>query len=314
MSDVLVIVNPAAAGGRTGKRWAAFRTGLRRAGLDFEEALTTRPDEATAIARREVMAGRPLVVAAGGDGTLNEVVNGFFERGQAIPTKARLAMIPLGSGGDFRRTFGLPSAPEDVAALIMEDESQWVDVGRAEFRKAGGERSVRHFLNVADAGIGGEVVARVNRSSKPLGGTMAFLAASLSALFTWRNVPMRVTADGMTRELVAQQVVVANGRYYGSGMKVAPQADPGDGRFDVVLVGDVGLWENLRGLRRIRSGRHLDGSNPKVEHLLAARVEISSPAAVAVDLDGERPGMLPAAFEVAPRAIRLVAPVPRGRR
>ncbi|MGH7777607.1 MAG: diacylglycerol/lipid kinase family protein [Candidatus Dormibacterales bacterium] len=313
MSRVLIIVNPAAGGGRAGRRWEALSEALRASGLAFDAALTSRPGEATEMARREVERSRPLVVAAGGDGTLNEVVNGFFEGEAPIPTGSALGMIPLGSGGDFKRTFGLPADPDGIAALFSAGEARPVDVGRAWFQREAAGRGLRHFINVADAGIGGKVVATVNRSRKPLGGRVAFVAASLSALASWRNVPMRVTAGGAVRELVAQQVVIANGRYYGGGMKVAPRADPRDGMFDVVLVGDLNLRENLRGLVQIRSGHHLDGGNPKVEHLLAARVEVEADAPVRVDLDGEGPGALPAGFEVLPGAIRLLAPPGVGR-
>ncbi|MGH7902591.1 MAG: diacylglycerol/lipid kinase family protein [Candidatus Dormibacteraceae bacterium] len=312
MTGVLVIVNPAADGGRTGRRWPGFAVGLRAAGVDFEAAFTTRPGEAAEISRRAVSSARGIVLAAGGDGTLNEVVNGFFEGGEAITTESVLGMIPLGSGGDFRRSFGLPSSPGGVARLLREGAPRRIDAGRATFRGHGGATAERYFINIADAGIGGEVVARVNRSSKRLGGAAAFLMASMASVLTWRNQPMRVTAGGRSMDLVAQQVVIANGRYFGGGMQVAPRAAPDDGLLDVLLVGDLGLWENARGLRRLRSGTHLDDPDPKLEFFRTARVEVDSTGRVPLDLDGEQPGTLPAVFEVVPGAISLLAP-PAGR-
>lgn len=307
MSELAVIVNPASGGGRTGRGWEAFAARLRSAGVDFDVFLTSRPQEATEIARREVKASRPLLVAAGGDGTLNEVVNGFFERTEAIPTATCLGMIPFGSGGDFRRTFHLPRSVEGVVSLLSERHTVAIDVGRATLESDGG-RLVRHFINIADAGIGGEVVARVNRSSKPLGGTVAFLTASLAGLTAWKNTPMRITGDGRTRDLICQQVVIANGRYYGGGMMVAPRAIPDDGLLDVLVVGDLSLAESLRGLGRIRSGRHLDRQDPKLEFFRAAELEVSADTPVPVDLDGEDPGHLPMRVEVVPQALRLVVP------
>ncbi len=308
MKDVLVIVNPASGGGRTGRRWPEVESRIRAAGVDFDVATTTRPLEATEIARRAVREGRPVVAAAGGDGTLNEVLNGFFEAGEPIPTTSALGLLPLGSGGDFRRTFDIPLEPVSAARLLAAGSRVRVDAGRARFRGFDGSEQLRHFINIADPGIGGTVVDRVNRSSKRLGADATFMLASLISLLMWRNKPMHVVADGVERDVVAQQVVVANCRYYGSGMKVAPAANPCDGLFDVVVVGDVGAVENLRGLSKIKAGTHLDEGNPKLELLRARRVEVTSPVPVPIDMDGELPGVLPALFEIVPGAIQLVAP------
>jgi diacylglycerol kinase family enzyme len=174
--------------------------------------------------------------------------------------------------------------------------------------RGNGGTVVRHFVNIADAGIGGEVVDRVNSGGRIINGDVTFLLASIRTLLTWRNRPMRVVIDGRARELVAQQVVVANCQYFGGGMRVAPGAVPDDGLLDVVIAGDLGAWENVRGLRRIREGTHLDAGSPKLSHALAERVEISSPELTRVDADGEQPGVLPAVIEVQPAALRVVCP------
>ncbi len=308
MKDVLVIVNPAAAGGRAGRGWPRIATELRRTGLDFDVALTSCAGEATDIARLAVREGRALVVAAGGDGTVNEVANGFFEAGEPVPTSTRLGLLPLGTGGDFRRSFGIPVRAEGAAAVLRAGRSRRIDAGRLTCVARGSGTVVRHFVNIADAGIGGEVVARVNRGGKLGGGPLTFLVASLLTLMRWRNKPMRVVIDGTAEDWVAQQVVVANCQYYGGGMRVAPRARPDDGLLDVIVIGDVGVWENVRGLGRIRRGTHLEDSNPKLRHVLARRVEVSSPEPVLLDADGEQPGRLPATFEVQPSALELVCP------
>lgn len=307
-APILFVVNPASAAGRTGRDWVATTQILKAAGLEFDSAMTSGPEDATAIARRAVKESRPVVVAVGGDGTLNEVVNGFFENGEPIPTKSRLAMLPQGTGGDFRRTLNIPLDITAAAKVIASGVPRRLDAGRVTFKTAGGGSGVRHFINIADAGIGGEVVHRVNAGSKRLGAA-TFTLTSLMTLFQWKNKPMSVVIDGAPHHMVAaQQVVVANCQYFGGGMRMAPTASPTDGWFDVILIGDVGAVENLRGLGKIRSGKHLEEGNPKFEAINGKRIEVSSPAEVRIDVDGEQPGILPAVFEMQQSAIEFIAP------
>ena len=308
MAEILVVVNPASAGGATGRRWPAVAEKLRAEGLNFEVALTEAPGEATDIARAAIQASRPLVVAAGGDGTISEVANGFFDGPALLPTRTRLGVLPLGTGGDFRKTFGITGDAVEAGKTLLRGRPRRIDAGRVSYRGAGGGIEIRYFVNIADAGIPGHVVERVNRSKKRLGGTATFMLASLAALLSFSNSPMRVSVDGQPRELIAQQVVVANGQYYGSGMRIAPQAQPDDGVFEVILVGDVGKVETLRGLAKVRSGTHLEAKNPKWEVLPGRSVQVDSPLPVLIDVDGEQPGTLPAHFEVIPGAIELMVP------
>lgn len=308
MKPVLLVVNPTSAGGRTGRQWPAIADKLQGLGLEFDTEMTSRPLEATEIARRGVEQGRRVVAAVGGDGTISETAGGFFEDGEPVPTQTALGVLPTGTGGDFRRTFAIPPDPLLAARVLLAGERRRIDAGRVTYETAGGRREMRTFVNIADAGIGGEVVDRVNRGSKHLNGSLTFLAASVRTLLTYRNRPMRIVVDGEPFEAVAQQVVVANAQYFGGGMRMAPLADPGDGLLDVIVVGDVNVLENARGLARIRAGTHLEASNPKWTLHRARRVEVASPAQVRVDVDGEQPGFLPAVFEVLPGAIELLVP------
>ena len=307
MKDVLVVVNPISQAGRTGRSWPAIAARLRAAGLDFDTAMTDRPLHAIDLARTAVRAGRPVVVAAGGDGTINEVANGFFEVGEPSATQTRLAVLPVGTGGDFRRTFDLSLEPEAAAAAILGGRSRRIDAGRVRSTLPAGGEQVRHFLNIADAGLGPEVVDTVNRSPKLLGAA-TFTLVSLYSLLRWRNRPMVVDIDGERQTLTAQQVVVANCQYYGGGMKVAPGAIPDDGLLDVILLGDIGRLESIWGLAAVRSGAHLDAGNAKWSRFRGRRVAVSSAAPVRVEMDGELGGVLPAVFEVQPAAIELVVP------
>jgi diacylglycerol kinase (ATP) len=306
VNDVLFIVNPAAGGGGTGRHWRTLESHLRGTGLRFDSELTSRPGHGTELARQAVKAGWPIVAAVGGDGTISEVANGFFEDGATIPTRSRLAALTTGTGGDFRRTFGIPSAPEEVAAMLIAGRSRRIDAGRVTFALPSGGTATRYFVNVVDAGIGGEVLTRINGGFRLINGEITFAVAAGLALLRWRNRPMRLTVDGSVHEVIAQQVVVANCQYFAGGMRVAPTALPDDGLLDVVVVGDMGLVDNLRGMGLIRRGAHLN--HPKILHLHSRRVEISSPTPIHVDVDGELPGMLPALIEAVPGAMELVCP------
>ncbi len=304
---MLFIVNPASGGGKTARDWAAITAWLPSTGLQFEAALTTRPMEAKEIAERAVRESRPVVVAVGGDGTLNEVVNGFFHNGAPIPTSTKLAMLPLGTGGDFRRTLQIPLDVKAAVQIITSGVPRRLDAGCVTYQANDGSTAMRHFINIADAGYGGDVVHRVNAGNKRSGG-MTFTITALMALLGYRNKPMRVSVDGEVHDVVAQQVVVANCQYFGGGMRMAPNASPTDGVFDVVVIGDAGKLETIRGMGQIRNGTHLEERNPKIQVMYGKRIEVTSPKQVRIDLDGEDPGFLPALFEIQPGSIEFITP------
>lgn len=306
LKPVYLIVNPASAGGRTAREWPAMAEVLHRAGLDFETAFTSGPLEATDLARAAVAEGRELVVAAGGDGTISEVAAGFFADGKLLETDTRFGVLPTGTGGDFRRTFGIPVDTAAAARVLVEGDARRIDAGLVKLTDHGGEDRVVPFVNIADAGLGGEVVHRVNHG--PKFGPATFTVASLMSLLRFRNVPVTVQIDGERRDLVVQQVVVANCQYFGGGMRMAPMADPGDGLLDVILVGDVSIPETIRGLGKVGKGTHLEAGNPKWSHQRAKRLEVTAERPVRVDVDGEQPGYLPAVFEVVPDALTLMVP------
>ncbi len=307
MADVLFIVNPVSGGGRAGREWSAIEAWLPSTGISYQAFMTTRALEATEMAERAVRESRPVIVAVGGDGTLNEVVNGFFHNGAPIPTTSRLAMVPLGTGGDFRRTLKIPLDPKAAVQVLQSGVPRRLDAGCVSYTASGGTTAVRHFINIADAGIGGEVVRRVNKGSKRLGGA-TFKVASLMALLAWKNKPMNVVIDGVAHDLKAMQVVVANCQYFGGGMRMAPTASPTDGVFDVILVGDAGKIETIRGIGTIQSGAHLDEHNPHYQFMYGKRISVTSPEEVRLDLDGEESGFLPALFEIQPGAIEFITP------
>lgn len=288
-----------------GREWPQLAAEIRSAGISIDEAFTSRAGEATEIARRAIRAGRPVVAAVGGDGTLNEVVNGFFAEGVPLRSSSNLGLIPFGTGGDTRRTFNLPDGLA-AARLLVEGVPRTIDAGRLDLDG----RSV-HFVNIAEAGLGALVSDRVNRAPKQLGGRISFLIGTLGGMAGWKHQPMRVVVDGTeVRELTAQSVTVANCRYYGGGMLAAPMAIPDDGLLDVIVTGAIGKLEGLVGLTKIYSGKHFEDPRLSrwVEAFRARRVEVASPNPVLVQVDGEVAGTLPASFEVVPGALRLMVP------
>jgi len=282
---------------------------LAGTGLDCQAVFTAGPGDATRIARQGVREGRALIVAAGGDGTISETAAGFFADGKPVPCETRFGVLPTGTGGDFRRTFNIPIDPRSAALVLAGGGRRRIDAGLVRYVDRDGRPEQRIFVNIADAGIGGEVVHRVNTGPKSLPGPVTFYLASVRTLLSWKNRPLAVTIDGLRRELVAQQVVVANCQYFGGGMRMAPTALPDDGLLDVIVVGDLNPVENARGLRRIRKGTHLEERNPKVKAYRAKRVEVESEFPVPLDVDGEDPGTVPAIFEVIPQALTLMVPM-----
>ena len=299
------VVNPASANGSTGKRWAEVSARITELGLDHTALVTTRAGEATDLTAGALKSGADTVVAVGGDGTLNEVANGFFAGDQPHP-EAALGLLPFGTGGDFRRTLGIPMELAVAIDCVKNRKLRPIDVGRIEMEALDGGRTVRHFVNIADAGIGGVVVERVNRTTKLFGGKASFMYCSIATLLTYKPQAVQVKTAEQNWEGKAQNVVVANCRYFGGSMHVAPRAEPDDGQFDLVIFGDIARFEAIRSINDIYKGDHV--KNPKVTGWRSSRVEVTSEERVLIDGDGEMCGTLPAVFEVMPSAISVIVP------
>jgi YegS/Rv2252/BmrU family lipid kinase len=310
----VMIVNPQSQGGRLGKRWKDIADTIGRA-FPFEEAITQAQGDATRLTREALRGGAERVVAIGGDGTINEVVNGFFdERGAAIAPAASFAVIPFGTGGDFRRTVQMPVELADAAAVIAANHRKQIDVGKLEFTATGGGRALRMFANIASFGVSGVVDRLVNESSKRLG-RLAFAVATARATWSYKNQRVQLVFDGADRvEATINTVAVANGRYFGGAMMVAPDAELDDGMFDVIAMGDFGFGDLLKSGRRIYKGTHVTMDKVTARRARVVEAEPIDPAAVIeLDVDGENPGRLPARFELVPSALWVVVPGAGGR-
>ena len=304
-----VVVNPRSQGGATERNWGLLSDVIRKHFGPFEVRFTSGPGDGKRQARGAIDEGFEMVVAMGGDGTISEVADGFIEGETPVRKDAVLGVLPAGTGGDFRRTLGLPKTLPEAASALRGKKTAAIDLGRLEFTGHDGKPEVRHFINIASFGIGGLVDKYVNQSSKALGGTLSFALATLKAGLDYKNANVRVVIDGAPpREGRIYNIAVANGRYFGGGMKVAPDAALDDGWFDVVTLGDFGFTDLVfRGLD-IYSGKHL--KNPKVTVHRARKIEatpIDGSAEVLLDVDGEAPGRLPATFVLLEGALKVRA-------
>lgn len=308
----LIIVNPASAGGATGEAWPGVASVVRSHFGPFEVAFTKREGEAVEIAEREARTGRRFIIACGGDGTINEVANGLLR----AESEAELGLLPSGTGGDFRRTLDIPQRTADAARALREGETRLMDAGRVTFLNEGGVEESRFFVNVASFGMGGDVIKRVKTreglpagAARLLGGRLSFAAAALQAAVTFEKPLVRISLDGGAEsQITVANFCVANARYFGGGMKIAPNAKVDDGRFDVVAVGDVSALTVLANSYRLYLGTHL--GMQEVRHALARRVRAESAdgSVVKLEVDGELVGRLPAEFELLPSALRVRCP------
>jgi diacylglycerol kinase (ATP) len=253
------------------------------------------------LAQAASEAADSLLVVIGGDGTVNEVVNGVAE------TVTEIAVLPGGTGQDFGRTHGIPSRFDDAVRVALGGDTRTIDLGRVEIGTSSDGGTSRFFANVGSAGMSGAVARRANAMTKALGGRSTFFYALTREFLAWQNTRVVVDLeDGTHREGPMHDVIVANGQWHGGGMKLAPDAEQDDGLFDVVLIGDVNKLDFLTTAPKLYSGRYL--SHPKVELLRSASVTISAAEPLPLEVDGEPIGTTPARFEVVPGALRLRVP------
>ena len=255
----------------------------------------------TDLSRQAAKDGAKFLVVVGGDGTVNEVVNGI-----AGLEDVEIAIVHRGTGGDFVRTFGIPHKLEDALEVARFGGTRLVDLGRATLRTWAGRKGDIWFANIASAGMSGAVAKRVNETGKALGGKIAYAWSTVAVFARWHNAQISVVVGSEERSGPMYDVIVANGRYFGGGMKITPEAETDDGLFDVLLIGDVTKKDLVLTLPKIYRGTHLP--HPKAELLRGAKVTVDAPIPLPVELDGEQPGTTPARFEIVPRALRLRVP------
>ena len=296
-----IIVNPAAGAGKTAKKWPQIMTLLKSLGLDFEHDVTEAPGHAIELAKSAAKKGYEIVVSVGGDGTLHEIVNGLHEAGAT--TDVAVGIVNTGTGADYIRTLGLPRRYKEACKCLLSPSRRTVDLGVVEYTKDG-QRKKRLFVNFAGIGFDAEVVKATTEKFKALGDMPSYLMGLFSTLMSYENRDVSITVDGEHGERRICTVLLNNGRYGGGGMMPAPNADPGDGFFDLVIIDDITKPDLIMSLPRIYRGTHL--THPKVTLMRAREVEITPTLTSAVQADGELLGEAPARFTVLPAALTVI--------
>jgi diacylglycerol kinase (ATP) len=302
LSYAKVIVNPAAGAGRTGRIWPQIMGLFEGNGLRFEHELTEAPGHAIELAKSAIKKGFEMVVSVGGDGTINEVVNGLYRAGNI--RGAMLGIISTGTGSDYIRTIGLPRQYENACRCLVQPRRQTVDLGIVEYTE-NGQRAERIFVNFAGMGFDAEIVRRTTQKYKVTGSTLSYLLATLTTFMSYSNRDISLTIDGETVDKRVCTVLINNGKYGGGGMFAAPDASVEDGFFDVLIIDDISKPDLLRSLPRIYKGTHL--THPKVTMVRAKEVEVkSSDGRMQLQADGELLGEVPSRFRVLPAALNIV--------
>ncbi len=301
MTYARLIVNPAAGAGKTARKWPHIMARLRSIGLHFDYDITEAPGHARELAKDAVAKGYGLVVSVGGDGTINEVVNGLYDTGNIADVM--LGIIGTGTGGDYIRTIGIARAHLEAYQCLNEPRRVTVDVGVIEYLD-GGETMRRLFVNFAGMGFDAEIVRTTTLKYKAWNATVAYLAGLLSSLLFYKNKTVTINIDGEAIQEKVCTVLVSNGKYGGGGMFAAPEADLSDGLLDVLIIGDLSKPDLLWSLPRVYRGTHL--THPKITLKKARDIEIRSDDSVFLQADGELLGGLPARFYVLPSLLNVV--------
>ena len=312
MALPLVIINPSSASGSTGEAWPRVASDLRSEFGAFQTTFTKVRGDAASIAADAARKGIKLIIACGGDGTVSEVANGILASGK----DAELGILPSGTGGDFRRSLEIPTSTRAAAQVLRTGRTRRIDVGRISFVDHDGAEAMRYFVGVTSVGLSTKVIESVKaggpdwlpaNTPKWIGGRVSFGASLLRTAMRHEATRLLVQLDDAhERHLLVATLCIANARYFGGGMKIAPEAKLTDGKFDVVGVGDLGAMKIFTSAPRVYLGSHL--SMPEVSHALARKVTVRPAergATVDLEVDGELPGRLPATFQIIPEALRV---------
>ena len=293
------IVNPRSATGKTGRRWPDLAASLPEVDVRF----TRGPRHATELARECLREGYNRIIAVGGDGTINEVVNGFLIDGRPINHEAVLAILPLGTGSDFQKSLGIETL-DDAIKLIAQERPSAIDIGRVEYQSPEGRRDSRFFANVVSFGMGGEVAARAKNIVSTVSGKGAFLLATARVFFAYQPKTCELEVDGHAHgPFTITNIAIGNGRYHGGGMHVCPKALLDDGELEVTVIEALSSYELIRDIKVLYSPNLY--VHPKTHHLRGKRVAARSAQTVSIEVDGEALGTLPLEFSLVPRAIRV---------
>jgi diacylglycerol kinase (ATP) len=298
---LVLIANPMSGRGKVGRHLPEIERLLREEGMEHRIVVTSHPGHATEAARDALEQGERFVVAAGGDGTVNEVVNGMVADDRPVAEGAVLGVVAAGSGCDFIKTFELPGDTMQAAHRLKGDATVPIDVGKVTYAGGDGSPVVRYFPNIAEAGLGGAVCRRVTTLPRRLGPTQYFFGFWM-VLPGFAPTRARIDADGQTYDGRAVNIVVANCRFFGGGMQISPKSSPDDGFLDVLVMTGPKL-DSFTTLPKVYKGTHLPHRN--IVELRGRRITVETDEPLPIEADGEPLGSTPATFEVVARPLRL---------
>jgi YegS/Rv2252/BmrU family lipid kinase len=295
-----VIINPASNHGRTRHLWTEIKENLKGFFKEFKYDFTEKPFQATELAREALKEGTELLIGVGGDGTVNEIANGFFDNQKIINPEATLGIVPSGTGCDLTKSLNIPRNLKHAVRFISEAPDQEIDVGKVTYADREGQTSSRYFLNIADFGLGGEVVRRVNQERLKRKAS-SYVRCLIETMLSFKGQEVRITVDGEEKTSGNYLIgAIANGKIFGKGMKIAPEAKLDDSLFDIILVKSLKFLEFCLHGWKLINGSHL--AYHKVTMLRGQQVMVSplKNEPVLIELDGEQVGHLPAFFEIIP--------------
>lgn len=303
---MVAVINPMAAGGTAAKRWPKIDRLLRERLGFVDTRFTQHRGQAISLTYQCLREGYDMIIAVGGDGTVNEIVNGFFRDGQPVRPGARLGFIPIGTGGDLRRTLQIPVEVEPAVEVLAQDQPFQIDIGRARLIGYDGKPVERYFVNVLGFGMGGDVSVRAKSFPRWFGGKAAFLGATLLVFLNYKGKRVRLTLDDVTQpeDLVITNIAIGNGCYQGGGMHPCPHAVMNDGLLEVTTIDRLSMFELLRDLPVLYSDDVY--KHPKVQHFRAQKIRAESEELTRIEVDGEALGTLPLDVEVLPKQLSIL--------
>ena len=303
---IIVIVNPQAGNGRTGKIWPNIESALEKSIGSFEVLQTTCRGDAKDLSRRILAVDTVRIVAVGGDGHLNEVLNGFIENDLPVNPEARLSFVMTGTGCDFQRSLGISGKWQNAVAKLKDAKVRKIDVGKVTYTAADKKQKIHYFDNIASFDLSGAVnhCLEHSRLRDYLGGSPLFLWATIKTVFTHPNQSIRFRIDdGPEEEICSRLGLLANGRYFGGAMQAAPEAEIDDGLLDLLMLKEISVAKFLWHLPKIYKGTHL--KIPEIFFQKVRKFTAESSEQVILDIDGDSPGYLAATFEVLPKILNL---------
>ncbi|QCW99852.1 diacylglycerol kinase family lipid kinase [Aggregatimonas sangjinii] len=264
---------------------------------------TQRKQHAIDLTHQAVTEGCDVIIAVGGDGTLHEVINGLLQSSLPASAYPAVGLLPQGSANDFARTAGLSSSIEALFQLIRSNSTRPIDLGKIYLHDT---QESRYFINIASLGLGPEVVQGLERSSSWFGPGFQYFQQIIKTFFRYTKKTIRCSSNNWTWEGKLLQMAVANGRFFGNAICIAPEAQLSDGQLQLALFGDLSIWDYLRNIGKLKKGIKI--AHPQVHYHTAKEVRVESSDACGIEADGEYVGLVPATFSILPNAIRFVMP------